>query len=194
MRQGQINRSTLETQISLDLNIDGSGLYEIDTPIPFLNHMLALFSVHGHFDLNIKATGDIEVEAHHLVEDIGIALGEAFNQALSDKRGIKRYASMYLPMDEALILSVVDISNRSFLVYNMPLTNMMLGNMHTELVEEFFIAFTRKANITLHINMIYGKNNHHIVEGAFKGVAQALRQAIVVNHNDLRIPSSKGII
>ncbi len=163
MRSSKIVRKTAETDISLSLCLDGSGKSVIDTGCGFLDHMLTLFAKHARFDLDVQCKGDIEVDYHHTAEDIGIALGCAFSEAIGDKRGIVRYGSIILPMDEALILSAVDISGRSYLGYALEIPTEKVGDFDTELVEEFFIAFTRNANLTLHIRSIAGKNSHHII-------------------------------
>ena len=193
MRTYEITRKTAETDISLNLNLDGTGKSCIDTGVGFLNHMLTLFAAHGKFDLTVKCTGDVEVDDHHSAEDIGICLGQAFQKALGEKRGITRYGSFLLPMDEALILSAVDISGRSCLCYDLQIPTEKIGSFDTELVEEFFLAFTRNCPMSLHIKQLAGKNAHHIVEGAFKSVARALKAAVALDgSND--IPSTKGVL
>ena len=193
MRTYEITRKTAETDISLNLNLDGTGKSCIDTGVGFLNHMLTLFAAHGKFDLTVKCTGDVEVDDHHSAEDIGICLGQAFQMALGDKRGITRYGSFLLPMDEALILSAVDISGRSCLCYDLQIPTEKIGSFDTELVEEFFLAFTRNCPMSLHVKQLAGKNAHHIVEGAFKSVARALKAAVALDgSND--IPSTKGVL
>jgi len=195
MRQGNIRRKTAETDISLSLNLDGSGMSEIRTGCGFLDHMLTLFAKHGRFDLCVNCVGDVQVDYHHTVEDIGIALGEAFSQAIGDKRGICRYGDITLPMDEALILSAVDISGRSYLGYALDIPTQKVGDFDTELTEEFFIAFTRTAALTLHIRQLAGRNSHHIIEGAFKSVARSLRKAVAVDEQARdEIPSTKGVL
>lgn len=203
MRTAQINRKTKETDISLELGLDSGG-YEINTNCGFLNHMLELFASHSGFALKVKCVGDIEVDFHHTVEDVGIALGQAFFQALGDKRGIARYCDVTIPMDEALILCAVDISGRSTLNYDLkiPVAKVSdensevkaraVGLFDTELIEEFFTAFTREARITLHLVHLYGKNTHHIIEGAFKAFARALKGAVKIVGTE--IPSSKGTL
>ena len=195
MRKGTIMRDTAETQIKLNLELDGEGTADIDIPCGFLTHMLTLFARHAGFNLSVKATGDTFVDDHHLVEDIGICLGKAFKEALGDMRGITRYGFMLLPMDEALIETAADISGRPYLSYKLDIPTEKIGQFDAELIEEFFISFVRNADITLHIISRDGKNSHHIVEGAFKSVARALRQAVAV---DLRfeneIPSTKGVL
>ena len=193
MRTYETNRKTAETEISLSLNLDGTGKSSIDTGCGFLNHMLTLFAAHGKFDLTVKCDGDTEVDDHHSVEDIGIVLGQAFQAALGDKRGIIRYGSFLLPMDEALILTAVDISGRSSLNYGLEIPTQKIGTFDTELVEEFFLAFTRNCPMSLHIRQMAGKNAHHIVEGAFKSVARSLKAAVALDGTN-EIPSTKGVL
>ena len=195
MRNSQYNRKTAETDIALTLNLDGTGVSEIDTGVGFLDHMLTLFARHGRFDLQVKCVGDTQVDDHHSVEDIGICLGKAFSTALGDKRGICRYGDITLPMDEALILSAVDISGRAFLVYDLDIPTEKVGTFDTELVEEFFIAFAANAGITLHIRQLAGRNAHHIIEGAFKSVARSLRKAVAIDPDCAdEVPSTKGVL
>ena len=193
MRTYELTRETAETGISLRLNLDGTGKAQIDTGCGFLNHMLTLFAAHGKFDLTVKCVGDVDVDDHHSVEDIGICLGQAFQAALGDKRGITRYGSFLLPMDEALILSAVDISGRSCLCYELDIPTEKIGTFDTELVEEFFLAFTRNCPMSLHLRSLAGKNAHHIVEGAFKSVARALKAAVALDGSN-EIPSTKGVL
>lgn len=195
MRNAQIKRKTAETDIALRLTLEGSGQGSIDSGCGFLDHMLTLFAAHGRFDLDLLCRGDVQVDDHHSVEDIGIALGEAFAVALGDKRGIHRYGHTVLPMDEALILSAVDLSGRGYLEYALELPAAKVGSFDTELVEEFFLAFVRKAGCTLHIRQLSGRNTHHIIEGAFKSVARSLREAIAPDmaYGD-EIPSTKGLL
>ena len=195
MRKAEIIRKTAETDIKLTLNIDGTGKSEIETGCGFLDHMLTLFARHGRFDLNVKCAGDTEVDYHHSAEDIGIALGSAFSEALSDMKGIKRYADIILPMDEALILEAIDISGRCFLQYDVDIPTYKVGDFDTELVEEFFLAFTRKAGVTLHIRMLSGKNSHHIIEGIFKAFGRIMNEATAIDekYKD-EIPSTKGML
>ena len=193
MRTYELTRETAETGISLRLNLDGTGKSQIDTGCGFLNHMLTLFAAHGKFDLTVKCVGDIDVDDHHSVEDIGICLGQAFQAALGDKRGITRYGSFLLPMDEALILSAVDISGRSCLCYELNIPTEKIGTFDTELVEEFFLAFTRNCPMSLHLRSLAGKNAHHIVEGAFKSVARSLKAAVALDGSN-EIPSTKGVL
>ena len=195
MRKVTLERNTLETQIRLSLNLDGTGKSEIDTGVGFLDHMLTLFASHGRFDLTVKCTGDTYVDDHHTVEDIGIALGKAFYDALGDKKGICRYGDIVLPMDETLILAAVDFSGRSHLGFMLDIPSQKVGTFDTELVEEFFLGFVRPAACSLHIRKLDGKNSHHIIEGAFKAVGRVLRQAVAIDPlfaNE--IPSTKGVL
>ena len=195
MRSAEIIRTTAETDISLKLNLDGEGVSEINTGSGFLNHMLTLFARHGNFDLTVNCKGDIDVDYHHTAEDIGICLGEAFRKALGDMKGIARYAHIILPMDESLILSAVDISGRSFLSYTADIPTEKVGDFDTELVREFFEAFVRKAEITLHIKQLDGYNSHHIIEGMFKSVARSMKAAVAIDEkNKDKIPSTKGVL
>ena len=195
MRTSSIERKTKETDISLELNIDGKGIAEINTGCGFLDHMLTLFASHGLFDLKAFCKGDCEVDYHHTSEDIGIALGQAFLQAMGDKKGIARYGDKLLPMDEALILSAVDISGRGMLVYDLAIPTEKVGDFDTELVKEFFIAFANNANITLHLRSICGENSHHIIEGAFKSVARSLACALAFDERRAgQLPSTKGVL
>lgn len=193
MRVSEISRNTAETKIQLKLNLDGTGKADIDTGVGFLNHMLTLFAAHGKFDLTVKCAGDVEVDDHHSVEDIGICLGQAFQAALGDKRGITRYGSFLLPMDEALILCAVDISGRSCLCYGLDIPTEKIGTFDTELVEEFFLGFTRNCPMSLHLRQLAGTNSHHIVEGAFKSVGRALKAAVALDGSN-EIPSTKGVL
>jgi len=195
MRTAQIDRKTAETDISLTLCLDGKGDSDIQTGCGFLDHMLTLFAKHGRFDLRVYCTGDTYVDDHHTVEDVGIALGQAFRKALADKRGICRYGNMILPMDEALILSAVDLSGRSFLRCELNVPTEKVGTFDTELVEEFWLGFTRNSECTLHIQSLAGTNSHHIIEGAFKSVARSLRAAVSIDRafaDD--IMSTKGVL
>lgn len=195
MRKSKIVRTTNETDIALSLKIDGVGESDIQTGVGFLDHMLTLFAKHGRFDLFVNCKGDVEVDDHHSVEDIGICLGDAFAQAIGNAKGVTRYGNMLLPMDEALILSAVDISGRGHLEFGLTLPSGKVGTFDTELVEEFFIAFVRHANISLHIQQMAGKNTHHIIEGAFKSVARALCQACKIDAEYAdEIPSTKGVL
>ncbi len=195
MREARIERKTAETDVMLTLNLDGSGKNDIKTGVGFLDHMLTLFASHGRFDLTVRCTGDTYVDDHHSAEDIGICLGQAFRQALGDKRGITRYGSFLLPMDEALIQTAVDISGRSHLGYGLEIPTEKIGTFDTELVEEFFLAFVRNCPMSLHIRQLAGKNAHHIVEGCFKSVARSLRMAVAIDMADPNaIPSTKGVL
>lgn len=195
MRTAEINRVTAETAIRLSLNLDGCGKSDIDTACGFLDHMLTLFAKHGNFDLTVKCAGDVQVDDHHTVEDIGICLGTVFARALGEKRGIKRYGSFLLPMDEALILSAADLSGRGLLCYGLRIPAEKVGTFDTELVKEFWLAFVRHAGVTLHIRQMAGENAHHIIEGAFKSVARSLCAAVATDaaHPD-EIPSTKGVL
>ena len=195
MRCAEINRKTNETDIRLRLDLDGTGKSDIDSGVGFLDHMLTLFSRHGRFDLTLKCDGDTYVDDHHSAEDIGIALGQAFSQALGEKRGIIRYGSFILPMDESLILTAVDISGRAHLNYDLHIPTQKVGTFDTELVEEFFLGFVRNADLTLHIKQLEGKNSHHIIEGAFKSFGRSMKQAVAIDaaFRD-EIPSTKGVL
>ena len=195
MRTATITRKTAETDINLNLNLDGSGVSTIETGCGFLDHMLTLFARHGRFNITLCCKGDTYVDDHHTAEDIGIALGQAFAQALGDKRGITRYADTILPMDEALILTAVDISGRSYLAYDLQIPTQKVGTFDTELVEEFWLAFTRNAGVTLHIRQMAGCNSHHIIEGAFKSAARSLKAAVAIDSAYFdEIPSTKGVL
>ena len=195
MRTSEINRNTTETQIRLRLNIDGSGTCVADTGIGFLDHMLTLFTRHGNFDLEIRCAGDVNVDDHHSTEDIGICLGQAFSQALGQMAGIQRYSHKLLPMDEALILCALDISGRGYLQYDMQIPTEKVGAFDTELVKEFFMAFTRNAGVTLHLRQLSGSNSHHIIEAAFKAFGRAMREAASVDPSlSGQIPSTKGVL
>ena len=195
MRRKKIVRDTKETQIVLALEVDGTGAYEINTGCGFLNHMLELFARHGRFDLAVDCKGDTHVDFHHTTEDIGIALGAAFRQALGDKRGIYRYGSMLLPMDEALILTAVDISVRTSVNFDVDIPAQKVGDFDTELVKEFILAFARELGLTIHVRMLAGENTHHIIEGVFKSIARALRQACAIEKEYAdEIPSTKGVL
>ncbi len=195
MRKSEIKRKTNETDIALSLCLDGTGKNEIDTGCGFLDHMLELFARHGRMDLTVKCTGDTNVDYHHTVEDIGIVLGQAFAEAIGDKRGISRYGTMILPMDETLILASIDISGRACLCYNVDIPSPAVGDLDTELIEEFFISFVRNSDVTLHIKQLDGKNSHHIIEGMFKAVARAIHMAVTVDEAlGGEIPSTKGIL
>ena len=195
MRTAEINRKTNETDIKLSLNLDGTGKSEIATGCGFLDHMLTLFARHGGFDLTVSCKGDTYVDYHHTVEDIGIALGDAFKSALGDMRGITRYGSFILPMDEALIMTAVDISGRAHLSYGLTIPAQKVGDFDTELAEEFYLGFVRHAAVTLHIKELSGTNSHHIIEGAFKSVARSLAAAVKIDENRRdEIPSTKGVL
>ncbi len=195
MRTANINRKTAETDISLSLNLDGSGIAKIESGIGFLDHMLTLFAKHSRFDISLKCTGDVNVDYHHSTEDIGIVLGMAIWEALGEKRGINRYGSMLLPMDESLIMSAVDLSGRSHLEYGLEIPSQKVGDFDTELIEEFWLAFVRNADCTLHIKQLSGKNSHHIIEGAFKSVARSLKTAVSIDAAFAEeIPSTKGVL
>lgn len=193
MRTAEITRNTAETNISLKVNLDGTGKTEVSTGVGFLNHMLTLFASHGKFDLEVRCVGDTDVDDHHSVEDVGICLGQAFRQALGDKRGITRYGSFLLPMDEALILAAVDISGRSSLNDALEIPTEKIGSFDTELVEEFFLGFVRSCPMSLHLRKLAGTNSHHIVEGAFKAFGRAMKAAVALDGTD-KIPSTKGVL
>lgn len=195
MRTAEIKRKTAETDITVRLGLDESGNADILTGVGFLDHMLTLFARHGRFDLFIRCDGDLNVDFHHTVEDVGICLGSAFAQALGDKAGIVRYGSVTLPMDEALVLCALDISGRTFLAFDLGIRAKKIGNFDTELIEEFFHGFTRACPVTLHIKKLDGRNSHHIAEAAFKGFGRALSAACAVDPRlDGRIPSTKGVL
>jgi len=195
MRTAEIKRTTAETDISLFLDLDGSGKSAVETGCGFLDHMLTLFARHGRFDLTVKCSGDTWVDYHHTTEDIGIVLGQAFAQALGDKRGVRRYGSMLLPMDEALILCALDLSGRAYLGYELHIPTEKVGDFDTELAKEFFWGFARFAACTLHLRQLAGENSHHIIEGAFKAFGRALREAVAIEeaYRD-EIPSTKGML
>ena len=195
MRYAEIKRKTAETDIVLSLNLDGEGKSEIQTGCGFLDHMLTLFASHGSFDLSVSCNGDTDVDYHHSAEDIGICLGQAFAKAVGDAKGICRYGSMLLPMDEALILCAVDFSGRECLVDRLEIPTERVGDFDTELVEEFFLAFVRNAKIALHVRQLDGRNSHHIIEGAFKAFARALSAAVAIDEKRAdKIPSTKGML
>lgn len=193
-RQAKVSRKTKETSIKVSLKLDGRGDYEVHTPIPFLNHMLELFSHHGLFDLDIRAQGDTEVDYHHTVEDLGICLGKAFEKALDDKRGMVRYGHASIPMDETLSQVSVDISGRPHLVFNVRLPKEKVGDFDLELAEEFFRSFSNHLKATLHVNLIYGENFHHILESIFKAAGRAMDQATSLDKRNISIPSTKGTL
>lgn len=192
MRQAKVERKTSETDVSVSINLDGSGRRDIKTGVGFFDHMLDLFGAHSGFDLTVRAQGDA-ADNHHMIEDVGICLGKAFYEALGDKRGITRYAVSFTPMDEALIRTVTDISGRPYLVYDLPLEREFIGEMETEMVEEFFQAFVNDARIALHVKEEYGRNNHHIVEGLFKSFGQTLKKAVALT-GESAVPSTKGVL
>lgn len=195
MRRSEITRNTAETQIQLTLELDGRGAAAVDTGCGFLNHMLELFARHGRFDLHMQCRGDMHVDAHHTVEDAAIVLGRAFDQALGDRRGIGRYGSTLLPMDEALIQAAVDISGRAYLGYALEIPAEKVGDFDTELMKEFMLAFTRNLGAAIHLRQLSGENSHHIIEGAFKALARALKQAVAIDEAFAEeIPSTKGTI
>ncbi len=195
MRQAEINRATAETDIRIVLNTDGTGTARIRTGVGFLDHMLELFARHGRFDLEVSCTGDTRVDDHHSTEDIGIALGQAFDQALGDRKGIVRYGQTILPMDESLILSAVDFSGRGLLAYGLEIPTEKVGTFDTELTEEFFRALAHNARCTLHIRQLAGSNSHHIIEGAFKSVARSFRAAVRIDPECAgEVPSTKGVL
>ena len=195
MRTAAIERKTAETDIRLTLTLEGAGLSDVDTGCGFMDHMLTLFAKHGRFDLAVRCTGDTNVDYHHTVEDLGIVLGAAFAQALGDKRGISRYGSCVLPMDEALILTAVDLSGRAYLGFELPLAAQKVGDFDTELVKEFFMAFARSAACALHIRELAGENTHHVIEGAFKSFGRTMRAAAAIDPEAAdEIPSTKGTL
>ena len=193
-RSATIERATKETSIHLTLNLDGSGQHEIDSPVPFFNHMLSAVARHGFFDLSVKASGDIEIDAHHTVEDIGIVLGEAFKKALGDKVGVRRFGRATMPMHEALASVVIDFSGRPFLVFNVDLPKAKVGEFDTELVEEFFVAFCNHSGANIHVNLAYGDNLHHIIEGIFKAFGRALDEATGIDPRIEGVLSTKGTL
>lgn len=195
MRQAEIKRTTRETDISLSLNLDGRGYADIDTGCGFLNHMLELFAFHGSFDLTVRCKGDTDVDDHHTVEDIGIALGQAFFSALGEKKGIVRYGNFLLPMDESLVLTAIDLSGRDYLGYQVNIPTQKVGSFDTELVKEFMLAFVRNLRATLHFNQMAGENSHHIIEAMFKGLGRAMKQAVAIDPARAGLAaSSKGTL
>ncbi len=195
MRSFEMKRKTAETDISLKIALNGKGESNINTGVGFLDHMLTLFARHGRFDLEVICKGDTQVDAHHTVEDIGICLGKAFSETLGDKKGITRYGYMVLPMDEALILTAIDLDGRGTLAYGLEIPSEKVGEFDTELTEEFFYAFVREAKCSLHIKQLAGKNSHHIIEGTFKSFARSLRQAVAFEVGfENEIPSTKGVL
>jgi imidazoleglycerol-phosphate dehydratase len=195
MREAKVARKTTETDIDVSINVDGTGKYDIDTGIGFLDHMLEIFSRHGLMDLTVRAKGDLHIDFHHTTEDSGIAIGEAVHQALGDRRGIRRYASAMIPMDETLSRVSIDVSDRPYLIWKVDFTKPKLGEMDTELFKEWFQAFAQNARITLHVENLYGENNHHIVESCFKALARAMRDAMETDPRAAdSIPSTKGTL
>ena len=192
MRKGIVIRNTLETKIKVEINLDGSGEVKIDTGVGFLDHMLTLMAFHGKFDLTILAKGDLCVDDHHTIEDIAICLGEAFKEAIGDRRGIRRYSTVYIPMDESLAYTSIDISNRPYLVFNVNFSYEKIGNMSTQIFKEFFRAFVNESRITLHINLLYGENDHHKIEAVFKSFARALKEGSEIISKE--VSSSKGVL
>ena len=193
-RRSRVSRKTTETQIELSLSLEGEGQADVSTGIPFLDHMLTLFARHGWFNLMVKAQGDLEVDGHHTVEDIGLCLGEALKKALGDKRGIRRYGSAVLPMDETLVLVAVDLSGRPYLSLDLPLETEKIGSFETELVGEFLRAFSTKGEFNLHVKTLSGGNSHHLVEALFKGMSRALADACAPEPRSAGIPSTKGVL
>ena len=193
-RTSHVKRSTSETQIEVKLNLDGSGIQEIKTPVPFLDHMLSQLAKHGYFDLTIKAQGDTHIDFHHTVEDVGIAVGQAFKEALGDKKGIRRFSEANVPLNEALAQCIIDISGRAFFVFNVELPKAKLGEFDVELVSEFFQAFSANSDITLHLNSPYWNNLHHITEAMFKAFARALDSACTLDPRTSEVPSTKGTL
>ena len=192
MRRGTVERDTLETKIKVEIDLDGSGKADIDTGMGFLNHMLTLMAFHGKFDLTVLAKGDLDVDDHHTIEDIGISIGKAFKEAIGDRRGIRRYSTVYIPMDESLAYTSLDISNRPYLVFNVNFNDEKIGSITTQMFKEFFRAFVNESRITLHINLLYGENDHHKIEAVFKSFARALREGSEVISDE--VSSSKGVL
>lgn len=193
-RTATVERKTKETSISVTLDLDGSGKSSIDTPLPFLSHMLEQIARHGSFDLSVTARGDVDIDGHHTTEDVGIVLGSALRQALGQAQGIRRYGSATLPMDEALVTVALDLSGRAYFVWRVPLPKAKLGDFDVELAEVFFEAFARSAQLNLHVHQIEGQNLHHIVEICFKALARALRQAVELDPRTPGVPSTKGVL
>ena len=195
MRKSEVKRETKETQVSVSLNLDGSGRHDVNTGIGFLDHMLEQLARHGHIDLEVRAQGDLHIDMHHTAEDVGIVIGQAVARALGDRRGIRRFSSVHLAMDEALTRVVIDVSGRPYLIWKVALPSARLGDFDTELVREWFHAFAQNAGITLHVETLYGDNTHHIVETCFKGLARALREAIAIDERAPdAVPSTKGML
>jgi imidazoleglycerol-phosphate dehydratase len=193
-RSSSIERKTNETDIRLSFDVDGTGISEIETDVPFLNHMLDLFAKHGHFNLKVDAKGDVDIDDHHTVEDIGICLGQCLREALGDKKGIKRYANVFLPMDEALAQVAIDISNRPHLEYRASYPSAQVGSFSTEMVHEFLWKFALEARITLHVIVHYGHNTHHMIEAVFKALGRALDEATSLDPRVKGVPSTKGVL
>jgi len=193
-RKTDLHRKTTETDIQLSVNLDGEGKYHISTGVPFLNHMLELFARHGFFDLTLQATGDVEIDDHHTVEDVGLALGQAFRDALGEKKGIRRFGEATVPLDEALVSCVVDLSGRPFLAYNLNIRQEKVGDFATELIHDFFLAFTNQLGMNLHFNMTQGRNPHHIIEAGFKAFARALSSAVQHDSRVKGVLSTKGAL
>ena len=193
-RKAEVNRKTKETEVALKLDLDGAGRHSIDTGIPFFDHMLSLMAYHSNINLTLKAKGDIGVDAHHTVEDVGICLGEGIRKALGEAKGIQRYGMAVIPMDETLVSVAMDFSMRPCLVFHMKLRRSRIGTFDLELVEEFFRALCNHSKITLHVNLLYGKNSHHMVEAVFKGIGRALRDAVSIDERSSGVPSTKGIL
>ncbi|WP_418791702.1 imidazoleglycerol-phosphate dehydratase HisB [Phosphitispora sp. TUW77] len=191
-RKSKVSRTTTETDINVSINLDGKGSYKLDTGVPFLDHMLALWSKHGMFDLDVEAQGDTGIDDHHTVEDIGICLGQAISQALGDKSGIRRYGTAFAPMDESLAMVVIDISGRAFTSLDIPIPAQKVGDFDTELVEEFLRALATNAEITLHVRLLQGKNTHHIIEAVFKALGRAVKEAVSIDERIEGIMSTKG--
>lgn len=194
MRRAERSRTTLETQLTCSVNLDGIGVFTGATGIGFFDHMMTLLAKHGNFDLNWNCKGDLQVDTHHTVEDMGILLGETLKEALGDKRGIRRYGTFYCPMDEALTRTSLDLSGRGYLVYQVNFSREYLGDFETEMLQEFLYAFAINGGITLHVTNLYGTNNHHIMESVFKSLGRALREAVSMDGDSLDVPSTKGTL
>ncbi|HHU91224.1 MAG TPA: imidazoleglycerol-phosphate dehydratase HisB [Clostridiaceae bacterium] len=194
MRYAELARKTKETEISLKINLDGKGENTISTGVGFLDHMLCLFSGHGHFDLSLECKGDLSVDSHHTVEDIGIVLGKSISEALGKRESVKRYGTSFVPMDESLAMVSLDLSNRPFLHFEVPFSTDRIGDMETEMFEEFFRALAVNGGMTLHVKLIHGKNNHHMIEAVFKAFARALKEAVSIDSSIQGVPSTKGLL
>lgn len=194
LRQSKISRQTAETKIELSLNVDGSGINQINTGVGFLDHMLVLLAKHALIDLHIEAVGDLQVDAHHTTEDVGICLGQAFQQSLGNKSGIRRYGHMIIPMEETLATTAIDFSGRPYLVFHAPMPSQKIGDFDSELVEDFWQAFANNAQCNLHVLLHYGRNTHHIAEAIFKGLARSIRAACEIDPRQPGVPSSKGVL